>query len=643
MNSLRESGEVTELRSKALNERLAHMHDALKAELGHVNERHTKLVGDLTHQAERADHASSGAEKERLLAAAEHMKQLDGKLDVLHTNLKSELTAVSEQREALKSMDEAEANSKIDSVGERVEALLEAMKREFAGIEESANRLKSDKSREALLIETGRNQRMDAMHAKIDELQSTLSSHAQTSASEMGEVLDGLKDDLSVMKEKQSELAVATQEEIDARLDGFMERLKTETERQHKIKEENEEEAKRRLDEAVAKAAEEARLAAEAKAKAQAEALAEANQMDSVEKMTLTLANDPLVRGALDGLGDGGGSVDEHGNEKTGDGQPPMSPGHVLRAILTAVANRDEQRQGQQQAEPSQMQRAIASLRNAVLHALIDKIEEVKGPDRVNVQRTNVLDSPVMGMLLTDLENGSPLEPTLVAITSSIPLGSTDPTHPAVGLNTAETLSICRDPEVVAAASRLQEMSEHFHRRQRVLASIISASLRKDGANEETNAEITDALVDALEEDSEVMDALEALEEEDEDSSDEQTRRAEAVSHIMRAANGKKASTAFIQGLGKQAAADAAAESEQGSVGGSPARRPVSPMEQMVGLSRGLGHLVGSRGSVQIDNEALPPSVLHRGDTQGALALLQVREIASRPPMPRPPRPPQPP
>ena len=111
------------------------------------------------------------------MKAAAHMKQLDGKLDVLHTNLKSELEAVSEQQEEVKHMNQTSdqhAKDKIDAVGERVEALLDTMKREFAAIEESANRLKSDKSREALLLETDRNQRMDAMHAKIDELQTCL-------------------------------------------------------------------------------------------------------------------------------------------------------------------------------------------------------------------------------------------------------------------------------------------------------------------------------------------------------------------------------------------------------------------------------------------------------------------------------------
>ena len=59
LNSLRESGEVTELRWKALNERLANMHEALQKELDHVTDRHTKLATDLAVQAERADHASS--------------------------------------------------------------------------------------------------------------------------------------------------------------------------------------------------------------------------------------------------------------------------------------------------------------------------------------------------------------------------------------------------------------------------------------------------------------------------------------------------------------------------------------------------------------------------------------------------------
>ena len=159
-SSMRESGELSELRAKAVDQRLSSMQDALNRELALLAERQAKLGYDLSAQAAAAERTSSETEKARLLDASEQLKRLDNRLDTLQHSLKGELAVVSEQQKEVKAMNQAmyqrheggahsahsaqnEQSSRINSVGERVaflgdrvDSLLGTLKDEFAGMEQ---------------------------------------------------------------------------------------------------------------------------------------------------------------------------------------------------------------------------------------------------------------------------------------------------------------------------------------------------------------------------------------------------------------------------------------------------------------------------------------------------------------------------
>ena len=128
----------------------------------------------------------------------------------------------------------------------------------------------------------------------------------------------------------------------------------------------------------------------------------------------------------------------------------------------------------------------------------------------MTVPRGDVMSDPVLGRLLDDLQAGSPVEATLVAMVSNMEVAGPGPGDNSNPLMDNEILAIARDPAAQEAAELLAKYGQQTQRRATALASIAQAALQSEGIASSNS--LTNALVAALEADPSVSDALDRLE-----------------------------------------------------------------------------------------------------------------------------------